>query len=138
MSQKVKLITCNKCVQGGLTGVSTTKDTKVRSVMSSRLQNITLCSAMLPSSPGAPGEPASDPAPSRERAHDRGRSHERKHHHSSADKQRYYSCDRYCSREHCHTKSATASCAASPSEGQEISNKQVGGDMRVEYGQASL
>uniref|UniRef100_A0A8C4HLT9 Voltage-dependent N-type calcium channel subunit alpha n=1 Tax=Dicentrarchus labrax TaxID=13489 RepID=A0A8C4HLT9_DICLA len=76
---------------------------------------------------GAPGEPASDPAAPRERAHDRGRSHERKHHHSSADKQRYYSCDRYCSREHCHTKSATASCAASPSEGQETSNKQGSG-----------
>uniref|UniRef100_A0A8C4HJW2 Voltage-dependent N-type calcium channel subunit alpha n=1 Tax=Dicentrarchus labrax TaxID=13489 RepID=A0A8C4HJW2_DICLA len=74
-----------------------------------------------------PGEPASDPAAPRERAHDRGRSHERKHHHSSADKQRYYSCDRYCSREHCHTKSATASCAASPSEGQETSNKQGSG-----------
>uniref|UniRef100_A0A3Q3E634 Voltage-dependent N-type calcium channel subunit alpha n=1 Tax=Labrus bergylta TaxID=56723 RepID=A0A3Q3E634_9LABR len=82
--------------------------------------------------PGAAGEPASDPAASRERAHDRGRSHERKHHPSSADKQRYYSCDRYCSREHCHTKSATASCAVSPSEGQETSNKQVG-----EHGQGS-
>uniref|UniRef100_A0AAQ5YEZ5 Voltage-dependent N-type calcium channel subunit alpha n=1 Tax=Amphiprion ocellaris TaxID=80972 RepID=A0AAQ5YEZ5_AMPOC len=76
---------------------------------------------------GAPEEPASDPAASRERAHDRGRSHERKHHHSSADKQRYYSCDRYSSREHCLTKSATASCAASPSEGQETINKQGSG-----------
>uniref|UniRef100_A0A671YXA5 Voltage-dependent N-type calcium channel subunit alpha n=1 Tax=Sparus aurata TaxID=8175 RepID=A0A671YXA5_SPAAU len=74
------------------------------------------------------GQPAtSDSAASRERAHDRGRSHERKHHHSSADKQRYYSCDRYCSREHCHTKSATASCAASPSEVQETSSKQGSG-----------
>ncbi|XP_034451583.1 calcium channel, voltage-dependent, N type, alpha 1B subunit, a isoform X6 [Hippoglossus hippoglossus] len=72
-------------------------------------------------------EPASDPAASRERAHDRGRSHERKHHHSSVDKQRYYSCDRFCSREHCHSKSATASCAASPCEGQETSNKQGSG-----------
>ncbi|KAM7018612.1 calcium channel, voltage-dependent, N type, alpha 1B subunit, a [Tautogolabrus adspersus] len=80
-----------------------------------------------PSAAGAAGEPASDPAASRERAHDRGRSHERKHHPSSADKQRYYSCDRYCSREHCHTKSATASCAVSPSEGQETSNKQGSG-----------
>uniref|UniRef100_A0A3Q3MS33 Voltage-dependent N-type calcium channel subunit alpha n=1 Tax=Mastacembelus armatus TaxID=205130 RepID=A0A3Q3MS33_9TELE len=62
-----------------------------------------------------------------ERAHDRGRSHERKHHHSSVEKQRYYSCDRYCSREHCHTKSATTSYAASPSNGQETNNKQVGG-----------
>ncbi|XP_034548808.1 calcium channel, voltage-dependent, N type, alpha 1B subunit, a [Notolabrus celidotus] len=80
-----------------------------------------------PGSAGAPGEPASDPAASRERAHSRGRSQERKHHHSSTDKQRYYSCDRYCSREHCHTKSATASCAASPIEGQDTSNKQASG-----------
>ncbi|CAK6977876.1 calcium channel%2C voltage-dependent, N type, alpha 1B subunit, a [Scomber scombrus] len=80
-----------------------------------------------PGSAGAPGEAVPDPVTSRERAHDRGRSHERKHHHSSADKQRYYSCDRYCSREHCHTKSATASCAASPNEAQETSNKQGSG-----------
>uniref|UniRef100_A0A3Q3J762 Voltage-dependent N-type calcium channel subunit alpha n=1 Tax=Monopterus albus TaxID=43700 RepID=A0A3Q3J762_MONAL len=73
---------------------------------------------------GAPGEAASDQTVSRERAHDRGRSHERKHHQSSVDKQRYYSCDRYCSREHCHAKSATASCAASNSEGQDTSTKQ--------------
>ncbi|KAM6944935.1 calcium channel, voltage-dependent, N type, alpha 1B subunit, a [Lycodopsis pacificus] len=79
-----------------------------------------------PNSAGAPGEPKSDPADCRDRSHDRGRSHERKHH-SAADKQRYYSCDRYCSREHCHTKSATASCAASPGEGQETSNKQGSG-----------
>ncbi|KAM9810877.1 voltage-dependent N-type calcium channel subunit alpha-1B-like [Neosynchiropus ocellatus] len=76
---------------------------------------------------GAVGETGPDPASSRERAHERGRSHERKHHHSSVDKQRYYSCDRYCSREHCHTKSATTSCAASPSEGQDPSNKQGSG-----------
>ncbi|XP_074527145.1 calcium channel, voltage-dependent, N type, alpha 1B subunit, a [Halichoeres trimaculatus] len=80
-----------------------------------------------PSSAGAPGDQASDPAASREQAHNRGRSHERKHHHSSTNKQRYYSCDRYCSREHCHTKSATASCAASPIEGQDTSNKQGSG-----------
>ncbi|XP_060927000.1 calcium channel, voltage-dependent, N type, alpha 1B subunit, a [Limanda limanda] len=78
--------------------------------------------------PGCAEEPASDPAASRERPHERGRSHERKHHHSSSvDKQRYYSCDRFCSREHCHSKSATASCAASPCEGQETSNKQGSG-----------
>ncbi|XP_068166230.1 calcium channel, voltage-dependent, N type, alpha 1B subunit, a [Antennarius striatus] len=79
------------------------------------------------SSAGAQEELSSDPPASRKRAHDRGRSHERKHHHSSAEKQRYYSCDRYCGREHCHTKSATASCAASPNEGQETSNKQGSG-----------
>ncbi|XP_024908754.1 calcium channel, voltage-dependent, N type, alpha 1B subunit, a isoform X3 [Cynoglossus semilaevis] len=76
---------------------------------------------------GAQDEPVSDPATSRERAHDRGRSHERKHHHSTGDKQRYYSCDRFCGREHCHSKSATASCAASPSEGLELNNKQGSG-----------
>ncbi|XP_068617016.1 voltage-dependent N-type calcium channel subunit alpha-1B-like [Brachionichthys hirsutus] len=80
-----------------------------------------------PSSAGAQEEPSSDPLAPRKRTQDRGRSHERKHHHSSAEKQRYYSCDRYCSREHCHTNSATNSCAASPSEGQETSNKQGSG-----------
>ncbi|XP_025767711.1 voltage-dependent N-type calcium channel subunit alpha-1B isoform X8 [Oreochromis niloticus] len=80
-----------------------------------------------PGSAGAVGEPASETTASRERAHDRGRSHERKHHHSSADKQRYYSCDRYCSRGQCRSKSSTASCAASPSEGLETSNKQGSG-----------
>ncbi|XP_069022297.1 LOW QUALITY PROTEIN: calcium channel, voltage-dependent, N type, alpha 1B subunit, a [Embiotoca jacksoni] len=79
------------------------------------------------SSAGAPGEPASDPAAPRERGQERGRSHERKHHHSSAEKQRYYSCDRYCSREHCHTKSATASCAVSPGDGPEAGTKQGSG-----------
>ncbi|XP_039875376.1 calcium channel, voltage-dependent, N type, alpha 1B subunit, a isoform X11 [Simochromis diagramma] len=78
-----------------------------------------------PGSAGAVGEPASETTASREQAHDRGRSHERKHHHSSADKQRYYSCDRYCSRGQCHSKSSTASCAGSPSEGLETSNKQL-------------
>lgn len=71
------------------------------------------------------GEPLSDLTTSKKRAHDRGRSHERKTHHTSGEKQRYYSCDRYCNREQCHTKSATASCATSPTEGQETSNKQV-------------
>uniref|UniRef100_A0A8C1AIR2 Voltage-dependent N-type calcium channel subunit alpha n=1 Tax=Cyprinus carpio carpio TaxID=630221 RepID=A0A8C1AIR2_CYPCA len=61
-------------------------------------------------------------------SHDRGRSHERKHHSSSVEKQRYYSCDRYGSRENCPSKSAMASCATSPSEAQEASlNKQGSG-----------
>uniref|UniRef100_A0A3B4GZQ5 Voltage-dependent N-type calcium channel subunit alpha n=1 Tax=Pundamilia nyererei TaxID=303518 RepID=A0A3B4GZQ5_9CICH len=83
--------------------------------------------AIFSSFTAAVGEPASETTASRERAHDRGRSHERKHHHSSADKQRYYSCDRYCSRGQCHSKSSTASCAGSPSEGLETSNKQGSG-----------
>ncbi|KAL2092226.1 hypothetical protein ACEWY4_012024 [Coilia grayii] len=80
-----------------------------------------------PNNLGTTGEPPGDPS-TRERVHDRGRSHERKHHSSSGDKQRYYSCDRYSSREHCATaaaaaattaKSTTASCATSPSEALE-------------------
>ncbi|XP_051517883.1 voltage-dependent N-type calcium channel subunit alpha-1B-like [Myxocyprinus asiaticus] len=66
--------------------------------------------------------------PIEERVHDRGRSHERRHHSSSAEKQRYYSCDRYGSREHCNSKSAVASCVTSPSATQEANlNKQGSG-----------
>uniref|UniRef100_A0AAY4EIK8 Voltage-dependent N-type calcium channel subunit alpha n=1 Tax=Denticeps clupeoides TaxID=299321 RepID=A0AAY4EIK8_9TELE len=76
-------------------------------------------------------QPQTGDASCREKAHDRGRSHERKHHSSSSEKQRYYSCDRYGSREHCATKSATASCATSPCEVQESSlNKQGSGLVR--------
>uniref|UniRef100_A0A9J7Y208 Voltage-dependent N-type calcium channel subunit alpha n=1 Tax=Cyprinus carpio carpio TaxID=630221 RepID=A0A9J7Y208_CYPCA len=67
---------------------------------------------------------AADPV--EERPHDRGRSHERKHHSSSAEKQRYYSCDRYSSREHCPSKSAVASCATSPSEAKEATLSKQG------------
>uniref|UniRef100_A0AAR2LIS3 Voltage-dependent N-type calcium channel subunit alpha n=1 Tax=Pygocentrus nattereri TaxID=42514 RepID=A0AAR2LIS3_PYGNA len=63
---------------------------------------------------------------SRERGHDRGRSHERKHHSSTAEKQRYYSCDRYGSREHCPAKPAPASCATSPGEAQETTFSKQG------------
>nr|XP_029493342.1 voltage-dependent N-type calcium channel subunit alpha-1B-like [Oncorhynchus nerka] len=81
-----------------------------------------------PSTIGAPGDPAAEPS-SRDRVQDRGRSHERKNHSTAGEKQRYYSCDRYSSREHCHTtKSATTSCATSPSEVQEPNiNKQGSG-----------
>ncbi|KAJ8413845.1 hypothetical protein AAFF_G00064430 [Aldrovandia affinis] len=79
------------------------------------------------SAAGTPGDAPAEPL-SQERVQDRGRSHERKHHSSSAEKQRYYSCDRYGSREHCHTKSATASRSTSPNEGLDLGlNKQVGG-----------
>ena len=64
---------------------------------------------------------------SRDKAHERGRSHDRKHRHAPGEKQRYYSCDRYCSRDHCHAKSANASCATSPSEMHDAGfSKQVG------------
>uniref|UniRef100_A0A8C7TV95 Calcium channel, voltage-dependent, N type, alpha 1B subunit, a n=1 Tax=Oncorhynchus mykiss TaxID=8022 RepID=A0A8C7TV95_ONCMY len=78
-----------------------------------------------------PGDPAAEPS-SRDRVQDRGRSHERKNHSTAGEKQRYYSCDRYGSREHCHTtKSATTSCATSPSEVQDPSiNKQGSGSVK--------
>ncbi|MGH0177598.1 UNVERIFIED_CONTAM: hypothetical protein FKN15_075408 [Acipenser sinensis] len=70
-----------------------------------------------------PGDPASstllgEPA-SRDRGRERGRSHERKHHSSSSEKQRYYSCDRYGSRDHSQSKSSNPSCSTSPCEGQD-------------------
>uniref|UniRef100_A0A8C7LNP6 Voltage-dependent N-type calcium channel subunit alpha n=1 Tax=Oncorhynchus kisutch TaxID=8019 RepID=A0A8C7LNP6_ONCKI len=76
-------------------------------------------------------DPAAEPS-SRDRVQDRGRSHERKNHSTAGEKQRYYSCDRYGSREHCHTtKSATTSCATSPSEVQDPSiNKQGSGSVK--------
>uniref|UniRef100_A0A8C9RQJ7 Voltage-dependent N-type calcium channel subunit alpha n=1 Tax=Scleropages formosus TaxID=113540 RepID=A0A8C9RQJ7_SCLFO len=81
----------------------------------------------------SPGSACKPPGASscQERVYDRGRSHERKHHSSSSEKQRYYSCDRYGSRERCHTKSATASRAASPGEAPEASlNKQGSGSAK--------
>ncbi|XP_041718293.2 voltage-dependent N-type calcium channel subunit alpha-1B isoform X3 [Coregonus clupeaformis] len=84
-----------------------------------------------PSTAGTPGNPVAEPS-SRDRVQDRGRSHERKHHSTAGEKQRYYSCDRYGSREHCHiTKSSTASCATSPIEVQDPSiNKQGSGSVK--------
>ncbi|XP_042150818.1 voltage-dependent N-type calcium channel subunit alpha-1B-like isoform X1 [Oncorhynchus tshawytscha] len=84
-----------------------------------------------PSTAGTPGDPAAEPS-SRDRVQDRGRSHERKNHSTAGEKQRYYSCDRYGSREHCHTtKSATTSCATSPSEVQDPSiNKKGSGSVK--------
>ncbi|XP_041094438.1 voltage-dependent N-type calcium channel subunit alpha-1B-like [Polyodon spathula] len=72
---------------------------------------------------GTPGDPASstllgEPA-SRDRGRERGRSHERKHHSSSSEKQRYYSCDRYGSRDHSQPKSSNPSRSTSPCEGQD-------------------
>uniref|UniRef100_A0A3Q2VD08 Voltage-dependent N-type calcium channel subunit alpha n=1 Tax=Haplochromis burtoni TaxID=8153 RepID=A0A3Q2VD08_HAPBU len=50
---------------------------------------------------------------------DRSRPHERRHHSSAGEKQRYYSCERYGSREQSHTKSAGPSRSTSPGEGQD-------------------
>uniref|UniRef100_A0A6Q2ZLU3 Voltage-dependent N-type calcium channel subunit alpha n=1 Tax=Esox lucius TaxID=8010 RepID=A0A6Q2ZLU3_ESOLU len=78
--------------------------------------------------PSTAGDPSAEPS-SRDGLQDRGRSHERRHHSAAGEKQRYYSCDRYGSREYCHIiKSATASCATSPGEVQDPGiNKQGSG-----------
>ncbi|KAJ7994006.1 hypothetical protein DPEC_G00261470 [Dallia pectoralis] len=84
-----------------------------------------------PSAAGTAGDPSAEPS-SRDGLQDRGRSHERRHHSVAGEKQRYYSCDRYGSREYCHIiKSATASCATSPGEVQDPSiNKQGSGSAK--------
>ncbi|TSK72080.1 Voltage-dependent N-type calcium channel subunit alpha-1B [Bagarius yarrelli] len=63
-----------------------------------------------------------------ERERDRGRSHERKHHSASAPdrKQRYYSCDRYGNREHCHSRSPGPSRSTSPGDPQEPNKFKTG------------
>uniref|UniRef100_A0A3P8WC90 Voltage-dependent N-type calcium channel subunit alpha n=1 Tax=Cynoglossus semilaevis TaxID=244447 RepID=A0A3P8WC90_CYNSE len=55
----------------------------------------------------------------RPRERDRSRPHERRHHSSAGEKQRYYSCERYGSRQQCHTRSAGPSRSTSPGEGHE-------------------
>uniref|UniRef100_A0A671YSJ3 Voltage-dependent N-type calcium channel subunit alpha n=1 Tax=Sparus aurata TaxID=8175 RepID=A0A671YSJ3_SPAAU len=55
----------------------------------------------------------------RARERDRSRPHERRHHSSAGEKQRYYSCERYGSREQCYAKSAGPSRSTSPGEGQD-------------------
>lgn len=71
--------------------------------------------------PGSFTDP-SDEGLSRERARERDRSrpHGRRHHSSAGEKQRYYSCERYGSREQCHAKSAGPSRSTSPGEGQDV------------------
>ncbi|XP_019366026.1 PREDICTED: voltage-dependent N-type calcium channel subunit alpha-1B isoform X1 [Gavialis gangeticus] len=62
-----------------------------------------------------PGETSS-----RDRKQERGRSQERKQHSSSSsEKQRFYSCDRYGSRDHSQPKSADHSRPTSPNGGPE-------------------
>uniref|UniRef100_A0A8C6KP00 Voltage-dependent N-type calcium channel subunit alpha n=1 Tax=Nothobranchius furzeri TaxID=105023 RepID=A0A8C6KP00_NOTFU len=50
---------------------------------------------------------------------DRSRPHERRHHSSVGEKQRYYSCERYGTREQGHARSAGPSRSTSPGEGQD-------------------
>ncbi|XP_039631746.1 calcium channel, voltage-dependent, N type, alpha 1B subunit, a [Polypterus senegalus] len=83
---------------------------------------------------GTPGDPSSSAVPggqmARDRGRERGRSHERKHHSCSSEKQRYYSCDRYSSRDYARPKSNNPSRAASPSDGHEAHlNRQGSGSV---------
>uniref|UniRef100_A0A672JP05 Voltage-dependent N-type calcium channel subunit alpha n=1 Tax=Salarias fasciatus TaxID=181472 RepID=A0A672JP05_SALFA len=48
---------------------------------------------------------AEDSSRERARERDRSRPQERRHHSSAGEKQRYYSCERYGSREQCHARS---------------------------------
>ncbi|XP_045922259.1 voltage-dependent N-type calcium channel subunit alpha-1B isoform X3 [Micropterus dolomieu] len=77
---------------------------------------------------------------SRERARERDRSrpHERRHHSSAGEKQRYYSCERYGSREQCHTKSAGPSRSTSPGEGQDAGLLKQHGSSVVRAGPLTL
>uniref|UniRef100_A0A8C7VV77 Voltage-dependent N-type calcium channel subunit alpha n=1 Tax=Oncorhynchus mykiss TaxID=8022 RepID=A0A8C7VV77_ONCMY len=70
----------------------------------------------------------------RERARecDRGRPHEKRHHSAAGETKRYYSCERYVGREHCHTKSAGPSRSTSPGETHDLGLlKQVSGSQVV-------
>ncbi|KAG7240823.1 hypothetical protein INR49_023397 [Caranx melampygus] len=77
---------------------------------------------------------------SRERARERDRSrpHERRHHSSAGEKQRYYSCERYGSREQCHAKSAGPSRSTSPGEGQDVGLLKQYGSSVVKAGPGTL
>ncbi|KAG8447469.1 hypothetical protein GDO86_014818 [Hymenochirus boettgeri] len=64
---------------------------------------------------------------SKERKHERGRSQERKHQpSSSSEKQRFYSCDRYGSRDSGHPRHSDHSRAPSPSGPQDPSTQRQG------------
>uniref|UniRef100_A0A3Q4N8Y3 Voltage-dependent N-type calcium channel subunit alpha n=1 Tax=Neolamprologus brichardi TaxID=32507 RepID=A0A3Q4N8Y3_NEOBR len=77
---------------------------------------------------------------SRERARERDRSrpHERRHHSSAGEKQRYYSSERYGSREQSHTKSAGPSRSTSPGEGQDSGFLRQHGGSVVKSGHGTL
>ncbi|XP_015276634.1 PREDICTED: voltage-dependent N-type calcium channel subunit alpha-1B [Gekko japonicus] len=66
-------------------------------------------------------------AASKAKRQERGRSQERKlHSSSSSEKQRFYSCDRYGSRDHSQPKSTERSRPTSPSGGQEHGMQKQG------------
>uniref|UniRef100_A0AAV2J028 Voltage-dependent N-type calcium channel subunit alpha n=1 Tax=Knipowitschia caucasica TaxID=637954 RepID=A0AAV2J028_KNICA len=79
-----------------------------------------------PDTPGSFPEESPE-AESRDRARDRERSRpmERRHHSSAGEKQRYFSCERYGSREPPHTRSAGPSCTTSPGEGPDPYLRQL-------------
>ncbi|XP_068190313.1 voltage-dependent N-type calcium channel subunit alpha-1B-like isoform X2 [Antennarius striatus] len=93
-----------------------------------------------PSSTAGPFADPSAESLSRERARERERSrpHERRHHSSAGEKQRYYSCERYGSREQCHTKSAGPSRSTSPGEGQDAGLLKQHGSSMVKAGPVAL
>uniref|UniRef100_A0A6Q2Y8L2 Voltage-dependent N-type calcium channel subunit alpha n=1 Tax=Esox lucius TaxID=8010 RepID=A0A6Q2Y8L2_ESOLU len=104
------------------------RDKKQRSVLSITLATHRPNPDLNPD-PNPDHNPDPNHTPGLDGLQDRGRSHERRHHSAAGEKQRYYSCDRYGSREYCHIiKSATASCATSPGEVQDPGiNKQGSG-----------
>uniref|UniRef100_A0A3B3YX82 Voltage-dependent N-type calcium channel subunit alpha n=1 Tax=Poecilia mexicana TaxID=48701 RepID=A0A3B3YX82_9TELE len=62
---------------------------------------------------------SSAPPSERAREQDRSRPHERRHHSSAGEKQRFYSCERYGSREPGQARSAGPSRSTSPGESQD-------------------
>uniref|UniRef100_A0A4W4G6H3 Voltage-dependent N-type calcium channel subunit alpha n=1 Tax=Electrophorus electricus TaxID=8005 RepID=A0A4W4G6H3_ELEEL len=77
---------------------------------------------------------------SRDGERDRGRSHERKHRSSSAAdrNQRYYSCDRYGSLEHCHSQSSGPSRSTSPGDPHEGGSSAKGSPVGFTSGTSTL
>lgn len=74
----------------------------------------------------------------RPRERDRSRPLERRHHSSAGEKQRYYSCERYGSREQAHARSAGPSRSTSPGEGQDAAYLKQLGSSAVKAGPAGL
>ncbi|XP_070615693.1 LOW QUALITY PROTEIN: voltage-dependent N-type calcium channel subunit alpha-1B [Erythrolamprus reginae] len=73
------------------------------------------------------GEAPAGEATSKSKRQERGRSQERKvHSSSSSEKQRFYSCDRYGSRDHSQPKSSECSRPPSPGGGQDHETQKQG------------
>ncbi|MBN3323874.1 CAC1B protein, partial [Atractosteus spatula] len=93
------------------------------------------------SNAGTPGDPGSavplGEATSRDRRQDRGRSHERKHHSSSSEKQRYYSCDRYGSRDNSASRSTSPIDAREPGLNKQGSGSAKGSPLMLTSGDST-